>query len=143
MENNEKNIIMLMHDISKMFHLEMKKRTNEDSKMVTYRPILHMLIHHDGCNQLDVAKFTMLKAPTISITLKNMEFDGLIRKECDKDDKRNVKIFLTEKGKEQNEKMRLLCNNLKDDILAGIDTNEQEEVKIILLKIINNLEALK
>lgn len=143
MENSEKNIIMLMNDISKMFHSEMKKRTNEDSKMVTYRPILHMLIRYDGCNQLDVAKYTMLKAPTISITLRNMEADGLIKKVCDEEDKRNVRIFLTDKGKEQNEKIRVICDNLKNDILTGIDESKQEEVKKVLLKIINNLEDLK
>lgn len=134
---------MLMNDISKLFHNEMKKRSNEDSKMVTYRPILHMLDHHDGCNQLDVVKHTMLKAPTISVTLRNMEYDGLIKREESKEDKRNVLIFLTEKGKEQNEKMHQLLEGIKDDILENVTFQEQEVVKEVLIKIINKLEEFK
>lgn len=143
MDIKDKNIIMLMNDISKLFHNEMKKRSNEDSKMVTYRPILHMLDHHDGCNQLDVVKHTMLKAPTISVTLRNMEYDGLIKREESKEDKRNVLIFLTEKGKEQNEKMHQLLEGIKDDILENVTFQEQEVVKEVLIKIINTLEEFK
>lgn len=143
MDIKDKNIIMLMNDISKLFHNEMKKRSNEDSKMVTYRPILHMLDHYDGCNQLDVVKHTMLKAPTISVTLRNMEYDGLIKREESKEDKRNVLIFLTEKGKEQNEKMHQLLEGIKDDILENVTFQEQEVVKEVLIKIINKLEEFK
>lgn len=143
MDIKDKNIIMLMDDISKLFHNEMKRRSNEDSKMVTYRPILHMLDHHDGCNQLDVVKYTMLKAPTISVTLRNMEYDGLIKREESKEDKRNVLIFLTEKGKEQNERMHQLLEGIKDEILENVTFQEQEVVKEVLIKIINKLEEFK
>ena len=143
MDNNNKNILMLMTDISKMFHCEMRKKTDEDSKMVTYRPILHVLRCHDGCTQLDIVNYTLLKAPTISLTLTNMESDGLIYRKENTDDKRITNIYITDKGKEINEKMRILAEGLKNDFIKGISIQEQEEVKKVLLKIMKNVEKLK
>lgn len=139
----DKNIIMLTNDISKKFHNVMRKRSNEDSKMITYRPILHMLLHHDGCNQLDIVKFTNLKAPTISITLRNMELDGLIERKIDNRDKRNAIITLTNKGKEQNEKIHNICEGMTEEVLNEISLEKQNVVKDILLEIIMKLEELQ
>ncbi len=139
----DKNILMLMGDIKKLFHTKMKSRISEDSKMVTYRPILHMLERYDGCTQLDIVNFTLLKAPTISLTLKNMESDDLIVRKEGVEDKRNVNIFLTEKGKELNRKMRESAESLKDQFIEGITEEEQEYVKDILIRIIKNAEVIK
>ena len=139
----DKNILMLMGDIQKMFHMKMKTRINEDSKMVTYRPILHMLERHDGCTQLDIVNFTLLKAPTISLTLKNMENDDLIVRKEGLEDKRNMNIYLTEKGKEWNKKIRENADNLKNLFIEGITEEEQEYVKNVLIRIIKNAEVIK
>lgn len=139
----DKNILMLMRDIQKMFHMKMKTRINEDSKMVTYRPILHMLERYDGCTQLDIVNFTLLKAPTISLTLKNMENDDLIVRKEGLEDKRNMNIYLTEKGKEWNKKIRENADNLKNLFIEGITEEEQEYVKNILIRIIKNAEVIK
>lgn len=143
MDLKDKNLIMLMADITKMFHTEMKRRVNEDSKMVTYRPILRMLEFHDGCNQLDIVNHTMLKAPTISLTLRNMEYEGLIERKASLEDKRSVNIYITSKGRLLNEKMHVLCEKLKEEILCNISEEENETCKNILIKIIKNLEELQ
>lgn len=142
MDNKEKNIIMLMHDISKIFHNKMKDRINDDPKMVTYRPILRVLRHHNGCTQLDIVKYTLLKAPTISLTLRNMEQDGLIERIVSQEDKRNMNIYITEKGNEANEKIHLIAEALKDDILKDIPNEDIEYVKNLLIKLLEKVEEI-
>lgn len=143
MKNEDKNIIMLMHDITKLFHEELKKRICDDPKMVTYRPILRALRLHNGCNQLEIVKYTMYKAPTISITLKNMEQDGLIYRKVSDTDKRNINIFLTEKGSYQNERIHTVLEALKEEMLSEFSDEKINEIKEVLLKIVNKMEENK
>lgn len=142
MDIKEKNIIMLMHDISKIFHNKMKTRVNDDPKMVTYRPILRVLRHHNGCTQLDIVKHTMLKAPTISLTLRNMEQDNLIERIPSSEDKRNMNIFITDKGREANEKLRIAADSLTDELLKDIREEDINYVKKILIEIIEKAEEV-
>lgn len=142
LDKKDKNVIMLMTDISKMFHVKLKARVNDDSKMVTYRPILKVLNHHNGCNQLDIVNYTLLKAPTISLTLKNMELDGLIERKPNPNDKRNMNIFITEKGMEANEKVHKAAEEIKDIILDELNEEELANLKDVLLKILDKVEEI-
>lgn len=142
LDKKDKNIIMLMTDVSKLFHNKLKTKVNDDSKMVTYRPILRVLQHHNGCTQLDIVNYTLLKAPTISITLKNMENDGLIVRRASEQDKRNVNIYITEKGIEANEKVHSAANELKEEILSDFTEQELSEIKEFLLKLLTKMEDI-
>lgn len=140
MNIENKNIIMLMNNITRMFQTIMKSKSGDDCKMVTYRPILFALEHNDGCNQMDIVVSTMYKASTISLTIKNMEQDGLIRREEDKLDKRNVRIFLTEKGRESNVRIHEIASEVRTLFLNNLSNEEIDSVKDIIIKIYRNAE---
>ena len=50
--------------------------------------------------QLELVNLTQLKAPTISITLRNMEREGIVRREKNDVDRRETHVYITEKGSE-------------------------------------------
>ena len=54
-----------------------------------------------------------------------------------------MNIYLTEKGKEWNKKIRENADNLKNLFIEGITEEEQEYVKNILIRIIKNAEVIK
>jgi len=56
-------------------------------------------IHEEGTAVSQIASLMGVKSTSLSRMLNNMEELGLIFREADPDDKRSVKIFLTETGK--------------------------------------------
>lgn len=106
---------------------------------VGYRGILMHLAHEDGITQMRLAELTHLKAPTVSVTVRNMEADGyVIRNEGD--DKRQIKVFLTEKGKQHDKTIKDLLARLEKQALNGLTEEETAVTVTVFKKMISNLE---
>ena len=139
MKFEEKNIMMLIHDIAKGFRDKMRSKSEALGLVDAYRPILFALDRKDGCTQLDIVNFTKLKAPTISLTLQKMEASGLISRVENDNDKRITNIFITEKGKEVQEVIKNLFMETDNEFLSCLDKDEEEFVKKVLLKMIDHI----
>ena len=61
--------------------------------------------------------------------LKNMEDDGLIYREADKDDKRIVKIFVTQTGLKLREQVKEVVVNFNKDLMQKISPEELSTFK--------------
>ena len=112
----------------------MRIKTDEMGLADTYRPIFWVLKNYDGCTQLDICKLTQLKAPTVSLTLQKMEQIGFIRRASDEDDKRNTRIFITEKGTEVQQEIERLLKETEEEFLKDFDESEKEVLKKLLIK---------
>lgn len=134
----EKNVMMLIHDVSKTFRDTMRIKSESCGIPDSYRPILRMLHFHNGCTQLDICKWTHLKAPTISLTLRTMEQNGYIKRCENENDKRNTNIFVTEKGQELDSKIRALIDETEKEFLTNIDSKDLKYVENVLKNILNN-----
>jgi Transcriptional regulators len=78
--------------------VEARLKTNIDST----RFLILSYLNNEGnphikC-QKDIAKFTMLRPSTITISLSKLEKEGLIRRERTANDLREINVYLTEKG---------------------------------------------
>ena len=71
-----------------------------------------------------------------------MENDGLIVRRASEQDKRNVNIYITEKGIEANEKVHSAANELKEEILSDFTEQELSEIKEFLLKLLTKMEDI-
>ena len=139
MDFEKRTVIMLVNDVSKCFRDKMRIKCEELGLVDAYRPMFWVLKNYDGCTQLDICRLTQLKAPTVSLTLQKMEASGFITRVVDEDDKRNVRIFITEKGKDiQNEIGRLL-KETETDFLKDLDESEQEVLKKLLVKVVYSI----
>jgi len=96
------NPVKLCNEIARLFRGKMRER--EDAEGVMTQPGAHLVLAFlasgDGTTQLELVHSTHLKAPTVSVILKKMEEEGIVRRECDKNDGRAVRVFLTEHGRE-------------------------------------------
>lgn len=134
MDLEKRTIMMLVNNISKCFRDKMRVKTDELGLADTYRPIFWVLKNYDGCTQLDICKLTQLKAPTVSLTLQKMEQIGFIRRASDEDDKRNTRIFITEKGTEVQQEIERLLKETEEEFLKEFDESEKEVLKKLLIK---------
>lgn len=78
-------------------------------------PLLFILGKHSGFSQKELADKLHIKAATIAIMLKRMEKAGLVERHADADDQRRIRVCLTEKGRELNEKAEKALDQIGDE----------------------------
>ena len=94
----------------------------------------------DGLTQLDLVKITKLKAPTISITLRNMERDGIVRREKNDNDRRETHVFITDKGRQMHAKVLEAFDKAEQVMLKGLSEKELDSVGALIEKMTANLK---
>ena len=77
-EGKEKKPFMVINDLSKIFHYKLRRLADESGLNESYRHILFHLVHKDGVTQLELARATNLRPPTISVTLQKMQEEGYV-----------------------------------------------------------------
>lgn len=107
----------------------------------SYRHVMQPLIENEGLTQLELVNFTNLKAPTISITLRNMERDGIVRREKDKSDLRETHVYITDKGKKMYTKVQNAVKKAEKTMLGGITETELKALRSTLDKMSSNLRT--
>lgn len=133
--------MMLMSEVHKMIHNRIREEADEPDLQNSYRPILFHLAHADGISQLELSRLTHLKPPTVSVTLRKMEEDGYVRRETDKSDMRQINVFLTEKGKSHDDRIREIIGRLEEKVMKGITPEESEAFMNVLEKMKNNIRG--
>lgn len=109
---------------------------------LSYRHVLKPLMEHDSLTQLGLVKLTGLKAPTISISLRNMERDGLVLREKIKNsDLRETHVRITDKGKRMYVEMLEILDRAEKAMLKGISKSELIAMRETLDKMSANLNA--
>ena len=93
----------------------------------------------DGVSQLELARATHLKAPTVSVTLKGMEADGLVVRKVDENDARVIHVYLTEKGRKTDDKIREIHHMLDSRMTEGIPQSELDALVATLTKLRDNM----
>ena len=93
-------------------------------------------------------KFITLEGPegsgktTVSNRIvKMLEEKGLIVKTRCEDDKRNQHIVLTDEGKKLYPSIKQIVLQTANEMLEGIDENQQKQLEKLLLKMKKNLEG--
>jgi len=98
----------------------------------------YLLINIDekeGTTVTEVAGLLGLKSTSLSRMLSNLEDMGLIYRESNKGDKRSVKIYLTDLGKEKRHLARVVVRKFNDYLDAHISDNEKQQLTDTLKKI--------
>ncbi len=92
----------------------------------------------EGTTVSEVASLLGLKATSLSRMLNNLNDQGLISRQTQTNDKRSVKIFLTQKGKEKRLVARSVVKNF-NEYLNGHLPEKDKKILVDLLNQINNL----
>jgi DNA-binding MarR family transcriptional regulator len=90
---------------------------------------------NEGTTVSEVAALLGLKSTSLSRMLNNLQQDGLIYKESHQTDKRSVKLYLTDKGKEKRHLARVVVKKFND----YLNTHLSEEDK---LQLVNSLKTI-
>lgn len=110
----------------------------------SYRYVLNPLMENESLTQLELVRITGQKPPTISITLRNMEREGIVERAKNGGDKRETHVSLTEKGKKMYAKVLDSLEKMEKVVLKGISEKELNAMSSTVEKMKKNIEtALK
>lgn len=133
------SVSLYINDIAKLFSLSVKREANQRGLSQGNRKLLMCLCEEDGITQFDLVKKTGLSAPTVSVSLAKMESEDIVCRENNPKDLREVKVYLTEKGKKAYSYINSNCDSMEQRMLKGISEEEQADLTRMLKKILDNL----
>ena len=97
-------------------------------------------IHKDGTSVSQIANSTGVKTTSLSRVLNNLESLGFIYREVNAQDKRSVKVYLTELGKQKRKIAKDVVREFNDYLESAIPKRERE-LFVNLLQKVNVLAA--
>lgn len=112
-----------------------------DELDLTYTQYIVMMYfwEKDYSNLKEISKTLLLDSGTLTPLLKKLEAKGYIKRERSTKDERNLKITITEEGKQLQDK----ALSIPTKIAKCIDLNEEEQKVLykIMYKILTNIET--
>ncbi|MCR4429930.1 MAG: MarR family transcriptional regulator [Tepidanaerobacteraceae bacterium] len=100
---------------------------------------LYYLGKYEGISQKDLAKKMNIKCSTVARLLDRMEKEGSVTRRSDPQDRRIIRLKLTEKGKELREKFLPECEKMSELFASGITDDEIETFTRVLKKMMDNI----
>lgn len=83
-------------------------------------------------NPSDIAEFVGIDRTATSRTLRQLEADGLIRREMGREDRRTTEVSVTDKGKDCVRRTLPLCRDAMDHFHGKLSQDELKELKRLL-----------
>ncbi|MGJ1206137.1 MarR family winged helix-turn-helix transcriptional regulator [Sphingobacterium lactis] len=95
-------------------------------------------IHRDGTPVSQIANSTGVKTTSLSRVLNNLESLGFIYRETSDTDKRSVKVYLTELGREK----RKIAKDVVREFNEHLNTSFSEKEKATLVKLLQRVNEV-
>ncbi len=130
------NVQKLSRTIDTIFE---NKISDVDMSRGQYIYILY-LYENSGSNQLDISQNLLLDKTTVAKALKRLEKDHYIIRRVDSRDKRKVKVFLTQKGKDVYHEIQSIFKEISEKLSTQIRPTYQKELNKIVQLYIQELE---
>ena len=131
-KTDDYNAMMRIMDVSRL-HRDITRRESEvDGIPQSYRMLLFHLSNME-------AGVTQLKPPTVSVTLANMEKDGYITRRTGETDRRQSLVYLTDKGKGVNARIKDSFDRCDKVALGKLSANENRVLCALLDKVIDSM----
>ncbi len=131
--------MLLLHDVSKLFHDNLRGYNERMGIPDGFRLILFILAREDGVTQYEISKMIHLKAPTVSVALQKMEAEGLVTRVTDEKDMRQSRVYITEKGRTFDDTCRSNLIKAEKVVIESITPEEENSLRTILLKLRTSL----
>jgi DNA-binding MarR family transcriptional regulator len=94
--------------------------------------ILKLLAERNGRSMGELSQATLLNHPTLTKMIDRMVSDALVYRRPDPNDGRKVLIFLSERGRNRNERLNRLANQHQEEIVEDYGDRQAEELKRLL-----------
>jgi len=135
----EDRLAHLVKDASRSFVRALQLRLVEHEVSPGHWQFLRILWEHDGLTQRELSEQAGVMEPTTFSALKGMEQAGYVERRQMPENRKNVYVFLTAKGRALKDKLVPLAEDVNRVAVAGIAPADIALVRRVLLELIENL----
>jgi len=102
-------------------------------------PVLFHLAREDGLSHSELCSRLRLQPATVTKMITRMERRGLVTRRPDPSDQRISRVYLTEEGRRADEQARRALEQLREEMLTGLDDDEKDQLRVLLIRVRDNL----
>jgi DNA-binding MarR family transcriptional regulator len=129
----------LVKDATRALVRALQMRLAEHDVSFGHWTFLRILWEHDGLTQRALSEQAGVMEPTTFSALKAMERLGYVERRQLPDNRKNIYVFLTRKGRALKEKLVPLAEDVNRVAVAGLDPADVSRTRQLLLAVIENL----
>ena len=97
--------------------------------------VLRALWLEDGVTQRELANRLGLMEPSVLEMVRAMERDGLVFRKRDEEDRRKMRVYLTQRANELEAPLMEIAENVNTLMLSGLSSAEEVLLKLLLRKV--------
>lgn len=135
-----KSVVKEFMALNRLHRRMVENRLNQTG---VYRAQHHLLMYiseHEGCSQTELAQGTGITTPSVAVSLKKLEKGGYLKRVVDGEDNRYHKVVLTEKGREIVKQSHEIFDELDEQLLCGMNSEELMVFTNFLKRMQNNIQ---
>ncbi len=129
----------LIKDATRVFLRSLQVRLARHEVQLGHWTFLRILWKQDGLTQRELSDEAGLMEPTTVIALRAMESLGYVTREHRPDNRKNLYVFLTPKGRQLKEILVPLAEEVNACALSGVADDDVTATRRALLSVIQNL----
>lgn len=129
----------LVRDAGRVLTKSLQAKLADHSVSFGHWSFLRILWVTEGLTQRELSEQAGLMEPTTYTALKAMEANGLIERRQLNGNRKNIHIYLTEKGRDLKQTLIPLAESVNDSAVRGVDDDDLLATRRTLLAIISNL----
>jgi MarR family transcriptional regulator, organic hydroperoxide resistance regulator len=104
---------------------------------------MRVISRHEGTTQRDLAEILHLSRPQVTKTLQALERQGLIARTADENDQRLTRVFITDRGREEETRFRTYIDGYVSQTIGALPEQSRVELERTLNELAERItEAL-
>lgn len=139
MDTHQHSVEMALAQLGKANRQYLDDELRKFGLHVGQEMILFQLWCEDGLSQSQFAEKLCIEPPTVTKMLQRMEAGQWLVRRPDPDDARISRVFLTDKGRELEQPINKICEELDARLIKGFSLAEQMLLRRMLLQMHDNL----
>ncbi|WP_395703169.1 MarR family winged helix-turn-helix transcriptional regulator [Aquabacterium sp.] len=135
------DVLELVHQVMHQFRALQYQRLREGPHAITHMEskVLGYFAQHPGATQSELAEHSGRDKAQLARLIKRLLEIGLLQREPDADDRRQLRLRLTPEGRAVQRTLQQQRQRLAKAAVAGLSTGEQAQLRTLLLRLQDNL----
>lgn len=138
---NLRAIICRIKKLNILHRIYTQRAAAENGLFFGQLPVLEYVSDHDRCTQTEIAENLQVSAPSIAISIKRMEKNGLLKKVRCANDSRTNRISITAKGLKFASKCRITFDAIDARMFSGFTAKECDDLCRYIDRLIANMDT--
>jgi DNA-binding MarR family transcriptional regulator len=130
-----------VNHLARLLAQALRRRTESAGVVPGQFAQLLALYEQDGLTQRELCERVRIEQPTMAVTLKRMERDGLVERVADPDDRRRARVLLTARSRRLEKRLTAAARDVNAVATEGLSDAEVEAFMATVSRLIANLEA--